>query len=96
MKSIRNPMKQFNYFFRQEERVRAKSESREIKKASETNREVRSSSMSKTIPENNETRATMVVRLHPGHHQKISTNTNNKVKTFLFISIFGKIPHILL
>ena len=39
--------------------------------------------MSKTIPENIETRATMVVRLHPGQHQKISTNTSNKVKILI-------------
>ena len=77
---INNQLIQLSCISRADERTRAKSENREIKKTSESSREVRSSSMSKTMPCNNDTRTTMVVRLHPGHYQKISTNTGNKVR----------------
>ena len=68
-------------------RPRAVSENREIslKVDRETDRDRRSVSMSKTLTgskseaREDKKKATMVVRLHPGQHQKISANSQNKV-----------------
>ena len=69
-------------------RPRAVSENREIGVKSEireTDRDRRSVSVSKTLTgskseaREDKKKATMVVRLHPGQHQKISANSQNKV-----------------
>ena len=69
-------------------RPRAVSENREIgvkSESRETDRDRRSVSVSKTLTgskseaREDKRKATMVVRLHPGQHQKISANSQNKV-----------------
>ena len=67
-------------------RPRAVSENREIgAETRETDRDRRSVSVSKTLmgskseAREDKKKATMVVRLHPGQHQKISANSQNKV-----------------
>ena len=68
-------------------RPRAVSENREIslKVDRESDRDRRSVSVSKTLTgskseaREDKKKATMVVRLHPGQHQKISANSQNKV-----------------
>ena len=69
-------------------RPRAVSENREIgvkSESRETDRDRRSVSVSKTLTgsksedREDKKKATMVVRLHPGQHQKISANSQNKV-----------------
>ena len=70
-------------------RPRAKSENRDIHAQDETrekDRDRRCVSASKTLTgiksdcREDIKKPTMVVRLHPGQHQKISTNSQNKVK----------------
>ena len=66
-------------------RPRAVSENREIQakaEIGETERGRRSVSVSKTLAGGKEDKkkTTMVVRLHPGQHQKISANSKIKVK----------------